>query len=110
MKKTFPIRYLPPAERDLEDLFDYIRRDSPSRAAKFLSRIDRTVSRLARFPLSGAVPRDPYLKRKGYRILVVENYLVFYRQEREGVFIYRILHGKRRYEFVLIGVSRRIPC
>jgi addiction module RelE/StbE family toxin len=101
VKKRFPIYYLPPAERDLEDIFDYIRRDSPEQAPKFVAKIDRAVSRLSRFPQSGAIPRDPYLKRKGYRIIVVDNYLVFYRSEKGGVFIYRVLHGRRRYEFLL---------
>lgn len=100
MTKKLPIRYLPPAEKDLNDLFDYIVRDAPSRAAPFLQKIDRLISRLALFPLSGAIPHDPYLQKKGYRILIVGDYLVFYRCEKAGIMIYRILHGKRRYDFL----------
>ena len=101
MKKSCLILYLSPAERDLKDLFDYICRDSPSRATQFLDKIDRTISRLSRFPLSGVIPRDKLLQRKGYRVLVVVDYLIFYRFEKKSVVIYRILHGKRRYEFLL---------
>lgn len=100
MKKVWPLVYLPPAERDLVDIFDYICRDSPSRAEGFLKKIDRTIGRLAQFPLSGSVPRDPYLNGKGYRIVVIEDYLVFYRFQKRKVSIHRILHGKRRYEFL----------
>lgn len=100
MKKAISIFYLPPAEKDLEELFDYIRRDSPSSAFQFLDKIDQSISRLGLFPLSGAIPRDSRLKRKGYRILVIGDYLVFYRLEKTGVFIHRILHGKRRFEFL----------
>jgi len=101
MKKAIPIHYLPAAERDLDAIFDYIRRDSPTLASKFISKIDRMISRLSRFPLSGVLPRDLYLKRKGYRILIVDHYLFFYRSEKDGIYIYRVLHGKRKYEFLL---------
>lgn len=101
MKKSFSIHYSKPAERDLENLFDYIRRDSPERASQFLDKVDRTIGRLSRFPLSGTLPRDPYLQRKGYRIVIVGDYLAFYRFEKNKVWIKRILHGKRRYQFLL---------
>lgn len=101
MKRKYPIVYLPPAERDLEDIFDLIQRDSRARAASFLSKVDRLISRLALFPLSGRQPKDQFLRQKGYRILVIGNYLAFYRFEKRSVVFYRILHGKRRYEFLL---------
>jgi toxin ParE1/3/4 len=101
MKKSHPILYLPPAENDLIEILDYVRRESPTRAFKLLGQFDRAVSRLGRFPLSGAISRDPLLKQKGYRILVIGNYLVFYRFEGGLVSIYRVIHGKRRYEFLL---------
>lgn len=101
MRKRYSVIYLPHAERDLEEIFDYIRRDAPFRAGQFLKQFDKKVSRLARFPLSGLVPRDPFLLRKGYRILVLDPYLAFYRVEKGSVVICRVLHGKRKYEFLL---------
>lgn len=101
MKKKFSISYLSPAEKDLEDIFVYIGRDCRKRAIQFLEKIDRTVRRLGRFPRSGLVPRDPHLRRRNYRVLVIGNYLAFYRFERGAIVIYRIVHGKRRHEFLL---------
>jgi addiction module RelE/StbE family toxin len=101
MKKTCPIQYLPPAEKDLEELFSWIAQDYPSRAIKFLEKIDQKISRLSRFPFSGSIPKDLFLKRRGYRILIIEDYLIFYRFEKGKVWIYRILHGKRKYKFLL---------
>ncbi len=95
------IHYLPPAENDLNNIFDYILKDSPERAGRFLDKIDKTIGRLSLFPLSGCLPKDPFLKRKKYRILLVADYLVFYRFENRCVVIYRILHGKRRHYFLL---------
>ena len=101
MKKGFVLSYLPLAKSDLEAIFDYICRDSPAMADSFLKKIDRTLQRLKNFPMSGALPKDILLKKKGYRFLVIENYLVFYRIEKKTVWIYRVLHGKRRYELIL---------
>ncbi len=101
MKKRYSVLYLPPAERDLEAIFEYVRRDTPSQAGRFLEMVDRKIGRLALFPLSGSVPRDPTLQAKRYRILVLGNYLAFYKFERRQVTIYRVLHGRRRYEFLL---------
>jgi plasmid stabilization system protein ParE len=50
---------------------------------------------LATHPFTGRVPRDPKLITLGYRVLVVDNYLVFYKVKRTTVLIYRILHGAR---------------
>lgn len=101
MTRSYTLCYLPRAKKDLEDIFGYICLDSPSRAALFLTRIDHALSRLARLPLAGFLPRDLYLKQKGYRLLVIRDYLVFYRVEKKRVVIYRVIHGKRRYEFLL---------
>ncbi len=101
MKKKYPIFYLPTAERDLNDIFEYLFRDSPKSAAAFLEKSDRLIARLGSFPLSGSLPKDPVVRRKGYRILIVESYLVFYRFEEKTVSIDRILHGKRKYDFLL---------
>ena len=38
-----------------------------------------------------------------YRMLVVDNYLVFYRVDDDEVFIDRILHSRRNYMRILFG-------
>ncbi len=101
MQKSYSIHYLSSAERDLEGIFDYIQHDSPEKASTFVSKIDRVISRLARFPHSGSIPQQNILKMKGYRILILEDYLVFYRVKKKEVIIYRVLHGKRRYQFLM---------
>ncbi len=95
MKSRHSIHYLATAEHDLQELF--------SRANRFLNKIDRTITRLEKFPLSGAIPRDKRLAEKGYRMLVIGDYLVFYRFKRTRVVIHRVLHGKRRYQFLFGG-------
>lgn len=50
----------------------------------------------------GVVPQNRRLTKKGYRILIVDNYLVFYvLLDNETVEIRRIISGKRDYDFLL---------
>lgn len=101
MSKKFRIEYLPAAERDLSEIIEYIILDSPQSALKLLEEINESISQPDDFPFIGITPRDTRLQRLNYRILVVNSYLVFYVIKDEYVEIRRILHGKRKYEFLL---------
>ena len=101
MSKPFKIRYLSTAENDLDEIFDYIMRDNPSAAVSLLEKFDHSISQLAINPEIGVVPKDDRLKKLGYRILIVEKYLVFYVVKVNTVQIRRIIHGSRQYSFLL---------
>jgi toxin ParE1/3/4 len=102
MSNKFRIEYLPAAEKDLIDIFEYILSDDPSAATNFLDQVDESILKLEDFPYMGVIPKDSRLKYLGYRILIVENYLVFYvvHEVKELVEIRRVLHGKRQYNFL----------
>jgi addiction module RelE/StbE family toxin len=102
---TYDIRYLRTAECDLYGIFDYISRDNPTAAADLLEKIDSSISKLAANPFLGVVPKDSRLKEKGYRMLVVGKYLVFYVLKQETVQIRRIIHGARQYTFLFPGIG-----
>lgn len=101
MSGRYRLEYLPTAQQDLLDMLDYIARDDPRAARAFVDRVERAIGRLARFPRSGRQPLDARLRRRGYRMLVVDDYLVFYVVTRRAVQIRRVLHGARRYDFLL---------
>ncbi len=101
MTERYPLRYLPAAEQDLLDILDYIARDNPTAARAFVDRVEQAIGRLALFPKSGRRPRDTRLRRLGYRVLIVDDYLVFYVLTHRTVQIRRVIHGARRYEFLL---------
>lgn len=96
----FAIRYLPASQRDLLKILRYIKRDNPAAASTFIQLIEERIALLADFPLLGVVLSDVRLKKLGYRLLVVENYLVFYVVKDRIVEIRRVIHGRRRYEFL----------
>ncbi|EGW39313.1 type II toxin-antitoxin system RelE/ParE family toxin [Desulfosporosinus sp. OT] len=101
MDNRFRIEYLPIAENDLTEIIDYIQIDNPTAALSFINEIDRAISKLALFPFLGPVPKDPRLIHLNYRMLVVGNYLVFYAVLEEVVEIRRIIHAKRKYDFLV---------
>ena len=101
MKKKHKIRYLQIAQQDLIDIFDYIREDNPTAAANFIDKIDKSISKLELFPKLGVIPKDDHLEFFGYRMLVIDSYLVFYVIIENIVEIRRIIHGSRRYSFLL---------
>lgn len=101
MTRAYQIRYLRTAENDLSEIFDYIQRDNSSAAVSLLDRFDSTIQQLSDQPFMGVIPKDERLKRLGYRMLIVDNYLVFYVVKRRTVQIRRIIHGARRYSFLL---------
>ena len=99
--KRRPVVYLPSAEADLVEAVDYIRRDSPAAAEAWLERTDKALSRLGSFPESGALPKDPRLAARGYRVLVIGEHLAFYTVRPSSVEVLRVLHGRRLYSFLL---------
>ena len=101
MSKSYQIRYLRTAETDLIDIFEYIQKDNPSAAVQQLERFDQSISQLSRNPYLGVMPKDDRLKRLGYRILIIDKYLVFYVVKTNTVQIRRVIHGARQYNFLL---------
>ena len=80
------------AERDLNDIWDYIARDNPKTAVDFTAAIERTCGLLADNPAMGR-RRDDLVAR--LRSFPHGKYLIFYRPIRGGVEIVRIVRGSR---------------
>lgn len=95
----------PKAAEDLDNIFQYIseRLFATSSATNILVSIERGIMGLKEFPFSCNYVADEYLKSKGYRKLIIDNYIVFYLVEEENkqVIIMRVLYGKQKYENLL---------
>lgn len=101
MSQKYKIEYLPIAEQDLAEIIEYIMLDNPEAALSLVNKFDEAISILEVFPHSGAIPNDIRLQSLDYRMLIVDNYLVFYVVFDQIIEIRRILHGKRKYSFLL---------
>jgi plasmid stabilization system protein ParE len=82
-------------------IFDWISTDNPNRAAAFIKKLDNRVGLLETTPLMGRVPRDAKLKNLGYRILILDDYLVFYSIRGQVIEIHRVIHGSRQLKDII---------
>ena len=101
MANNYILRYLPVAVDDLISIFDWIASDSPSNAAAFVDKLDQRIGNLETHPFLGRIPRDDKLKTLGYRVLVIESYLVFYIIRGKTVEIHRVVHGSRNLDDIV---------
>lgn len=87
----------------MKTIVAHIRLDDPSAAVQMYERIKASIARLSEFPDMAAIPSDKIVAAQGYRMLVVEPYLVFYiRVESENTIeIHRVLHGRQNYRAIL---------
>ena len=90
------------AEDQLRDIIFYIADDSGNIdiALRYLEKIETAINRLQEFPNSGGIPRYSILKKQGYRVVIVEKHLAFYKvnEEEKTVIIYAIVDGRREYK------------
>ncbi len=89
------------ADEQLREIIFYIADDSGSIniALNYLDKIEKVIGRLEDFPMSGSIPRYSILRKQGYRVLIVERHLVFYKinEDKKEVIIYAIVDGRREY-------------
>ena len=91
----YAVRLLSIAEQDLQDIVAFVAADKLPAAVALADRIENDLQRLVRHPYLGKAPNDERLATMGYRVLVIENYLVFYKIRGRTVLVHRILHGAR---------------
>jgi len=98
---TYKILRTDKAEEQLREIIFYIADDSGNVeiALEYLEKIETAINRLQEFPESGSIPRYSILKKQGYRVVIVERHLVFYKinEVDKLVIIYAILDGRREY-------------
>jgi len=103
--ENYRIRYTALSFTDLDEIDSYITETlfNASAAERLISAMENSINQLQRFPLIGSVVEDAYLASKGYRKLVVENYLVFYlvSESTQEVIIMRVIYGAREYRNLL---------
>lgn len=91
------------AERDLEDIYDYIaEHDSPRAADHVLDRLLEVTESLATDPKRGSLPKE--LKSLGiqeYRQAFFKPYRLIYRVIDKRVIIYLIADGRREMQSLL---------
>lgn len=83
----------PLAETDLNDILEFIARDKPEAAVRWVQRLREKCQFIAQNP--GVGERRPEFETGEFRSTYVGNYVIFFRPIPEGVEIARIVRGER---------------
>lgn len=94
------IKWTESALEDLNQIAEYIALDKPNAAKKLVQDVFETVSRLKQFPESGRLPDE--LKGSTYREVIIGPCRIFYRIEKNKVYILYVMRSERELrQFIL---------
>ena len=112
--ENYDVILYPTAKQDLLDIIDYLNTLSPDAALRYYDLLTEEIASLSKMPKRCPRPKDlarhanamaqalqSGLAAKGYRYLIVKDYLVFYVVSGQTVQIRRILYGRRDYQALL---------
>ena len=93
------------ADEQLREIIFYIADDSGSVdiALSYLDKIETVINNLEEFLMSGSEPRYSILRKQGYKVLIVERHLIFYKvnEVKKTVIIYAIVDSRREYKSLI---------
>ncbi|HEB86813.1 MAG TPA: type II toxin-antitoxin system RelE/ParE family toxin [Gammaproteobacteria bacterium] len=89
-----------PALSDLNEIAEYVALDNIAAAQDLVEEVFAKVERLEQFPKSGRVP--PELKGSRYREVIVGPCRIFYRINKDKVYILYVMRGERQLRKYLI--------
>ncbi len=101
MARSYKVRIYPTAQQDLAEIVEYLNTLSADAALRYYDMLVDEIASLSTMPERCPHPRDLALTAKGYRYLIVKDYLVFYMVVGDTVQIHRILYGRRDYRSIL---------
>lgn len=87
-----PVTFSPKARQDLIEIGDYIAKDHPANARRFVGKLVDQCNRIGRAPHGYAAREDLV---PGLRMAAVDRYVIFFRVLDGVVRIERVLHGAR---------------
>ena len=93
----FDVLLIEYAERDLDELYDYIvEHDAPGKAAHVLDRIEKALESLSIFPERSSYPKELLaLGIRDYRQIFFKPYRIIYQVIGRRVYIHLIADGRR---------------
>jgi toxin ParE1/3/4 len=89
-----------PALAELDEIAEYIALDNPKAASRFVEKVLDKVERLQAHPMSGKRPAE--LKHTEYREVVVAPCRVFYRVEKDDVYLLCVMRSERLLRHYLL--------
>lgn len=95
MPTRYQVKITRTAEGDLKEIWDYIAKDSPAEAEKFISRIEHQITTLEQYPERCPLVPENEVLGTVYRHILYGDYRTIFRVFQKTVYILRIIHGSR---------------
>jgi len=89
------IRFLNSARQDMQEIKDYIARDSPAAAKRLIQAFKKKTNQLIQHPFSGRV--IPETMDGNLRELIVSNYRIMYQVSNRFVTVFAVYESHRQY-------------
>lgn len=89
-----------PALIDLNEIAEYIALDKPGAANNFVNKVFSSIDRLEQFPKS--VRKSPEFTKSRYREIIVGPCRIFYRHEKEKIYILYVMRRARQLRNYLL--------
>lgn len=96
---AYKIRWSPRAASNLEDICNYIAKDSEHYASLFATKVNAIIESIPQFPKAGRIV--PEYGDENLREKIYENYRIVYRLKEEVVEIVVICHGARLLDDII---------
>jgi toxin ParE1/3/4 len=90
-----------PALLDLNEIAEYIALDKPGAASHLVQKVFSKTERLEEFPESGRKPAE--LKKSRYKEIIVGPCRIFYRIEKDKVYILYVMRSERKLRKYLLS-------
>ncbi len=97
----YKVLIYPLAENDLIDIKEYFEQKLKTSPNNLFGKFYEIIDILETNPLIYPLLKDPYLNQLGYRMIPIDNFLLFYIIENDEIQIHRFLYGRRDYLLIL---------
>ena len=95
--KRYKVRVLPAAQRNVKDILRLLTALSPDTARLYHELFAAGFRSLTEMPSRCPPARDAYMAERGYRYLLVRNYLAFFLVSGDTVQITHVIDGRSDY-------------
>ncbi|MEN6624576.1 MAG: type II toxin-antitoxin system RelE/ParE family toxin [Smithella sp.] len=99
--EKFTVLIYPTAEKDLFEIKEYFETTLKTSAIPLFEKFYASIDILETNPYIHPLLKDAYLQQLGYRMIPIDNFLIFYIVKDGVVQIHRFLYGKRDYSHIL---------
>ncbi len=103
--KYYQIKFTPAAEKDMNEIDNYIRQSllQPATSSNLIKKLLKSISSLKSFPYKYPLVQEFFLSAQGVRCMPVKKYYIFYKisEEKQFVIILRVAHHCRNWTDIL---------